>query len=152
MNAGNTPQYGAGDATYQALGGIEGITRLVERFYDNMDSLVQARELRAMHAADLSESRARLVLFLSGWTGGPGLYAERYGSISLPVAHSHLPIDEAGRDAWLQCMQVSLRELEYPPALREYLMQKFATPAESIRLMCEFKRNADTGSGSAYSA
>ncbi|TVZ41029.1 hemoglobin [Alteromonadaceae bacterium 2753L.S.0a.02] len=137
MSSVELPQYGSGDATYQALGGLEGITRLVNRFYDNMDSLPEARALRDMHAEDLSQSRQKLVYFLSGWMGGPKLFAEHYGSISLPVAHAHLPIDMAGKDSWLHCMEVSLKELEFPEDLRNYLMKKFAVPAESIRLMCE---------------
>ena len=136
----NTSQYGVGDATYQAAGGLEGITRLVDRFYNNMDTLPEASALRAMHADDLSESRRKLVFFLSGWMGGPKLFAEHYSSISLPVAHSHLPIDEEGKNSWLHCMELSLRELEYPQDFCDYLMQKLATPAESIRLMCEFKQ------------
>lgn len=133
-------QYGVGDATYRAAGGYDGITRLVNRFYDNMDTLPEAASLRAMHAEDLSESRQKLIYFLSGWMGGPKLYAQHYGSISIPVAHSHLPIDSAGKDSWLHCMDVSLRELDYPADFRDYLMQQLSRPAESIRLMCEFKQ------------
>lgn len=140
MASETTDQYGVGDATYRAAGGLEGITRLVESFYHNMDTLPEAAPVRAMHGDDLTESRRKLVFFLSGWMGGPKLFAEHYGSISLPVAHSHLSIDEAGRDSWLRCMALSLQELEYPQAFCDYLMQKLATPAESIRLMCEFKQ------------
>lgn len=133
-------EYGVGDATFRAAGGVEGVTRLVDRFYSNMDALPEARDLRAMHPEDLSESRRKLVFFLCGWMGGPKLFAEHYGSISLPVAHSHLVIDEASRDSWLHCMDLSLRELEYPPPFCDYLMQKLGTPAESIRLMSEFRQ------------
>lgn len=136
-------QYGVGDATYRAAGGYEGISRLVNRFYDNMDTLPEAAALRAMHAEDLSESRRKLIYFLSGWMGGPKLYAEHYGSISIPAAHGHLPIDSAGKDSWLHCMEASLRELGYPADFREYLMKQLSRPAESIRLMCEFNRNKE---------
>ena len=133
-------QYGVGDATYRAAGELEGITRLVDRFYTLMDTLPEAAALRAMHPQDLSESRRKLVFFLSGWMGGPKLFAEHYGGISLPVAHSHLPIDEAGKLSWLHCMQSALEVLNYPQAFREYLLAKLATPAESIRLMAEYQR------------
>lgn len=144
MNSGSKPssteQYGVGDATYLAAGGLEGITRLVDRFYSNMDLLPEASTLRDMHPLDLSESRKKLAFFLSGWMGGPKLFAEHFGSISLPVAHSHLPIDEDSQNSWLYCMELSLRELDYPDDFRQYLMQKLSRPAESIRLLCEFKR------------
>lgn len=136
----NQPLYGIGDSTWRAAGELEGVTRLVNRFYDLMDSLPEAEALRAMHSRDLTESRKKLIFFLSGWMGGPKLFAEHYGPISIPKAHDHLPIDEAGKNAWLLCMDRSLRELEYPEDFRRYLMQKLAIPAESIRLMCEFKQ------------
>ena len=135
------PQYGTGDATYQATGGLEGITRLVNRFYDNMDALPEAKTLRAMHPKDLTGSRQKLVYFLSGWMGGPKLFAEHFGSISLPVAHRHFPIDQASMQSWLDCMALSLQQEHFPEPLRDYLMQKFATPAESIRLLSEYTRN-----------
>lgn len=135
------PIYGSGDATYRAAGGLEGITRLVDRFYELMDTLPDAKALREMHSPDLSLSRKKLVYFLSGWMGGPKLYAEHYGAITLPVAHSHLPIDVASTNAWLHCMEQALIELEYPDSFRKYLLEKLASPAESIRLMAEFRRN-----------
>ena len=135
------PLYGNGNATYEAAGGLDGITRLVDRFYDLMDSLPEAKALRDMHPRNLAGSRKKLVFFLSGWMGGPKLFAEHYGSISLPVAHAHLPIDHAGKDSWLHCMELALQQLDYPESFRRYLLGKLATPAESIRLMAEYRRN-----------
>ena len=135
------PLYGSGDSTYQSVGGEAGITRLVNRFYDLMDSLPEARALRDMHPLDLTTSRQKLIYFLSGWMGGPKLFAEHYGSISLPVAHAHLPVDVDSKAMWLHCMATALEQLDYPPELRAYLLGKFETPAESIRLMAEFEQS-----------
>ncbi|TNE82758.1 MAG: globin, partial [Gammaproteobacteria bacterium] len=74
--------YGDADSSYQAVGGLKGITRLVDRFYDLMDSLPEAKTLRAMHSLDLTDSRQKLVYFLSGWLGGPKLFTEHFGPIS----------------------------------------------------------------------
>ncbi|WP_369857219.1 group II truncated hemoglobin [Candidatus Thalassolituus haligoni] len=134
----NTPAYGQGDATYQAAGGLEGITALVDRFYQRMDTLPEARILRAMHSDDLTSSRQKLTWFLSGWTGGPKLYAEHVGAISIPVAHAHLPADESSVQAWLTCMDLALQDLNYPDDFRHYMIQQLSRPAESIRLMCKF--------------
>lgn len=131
--------YGEGDTGYQAAGGLAGVTALVDRFYDYMDTLPQAKALRAMHSPDLTESKQKLVCFLAGWLGGPNLYAQRFGTISLPVAHSHLPVDDETTKSWLYCMELALKEQGYPVEFREYLMARFATPAESIRLMCKHK-------------
>ena len=44
-------QYGVGDASYRAAGGIEGLRRLVDDFYRCMDELPEAAAVRAMHGA-----------------------------------------------------------------------------------------------------
>src|SRR5690606_22838270 len=80
----DTPPYGTGDASYQAAGGIIGLRRLVDDFYRLMDERPEATALRALHPTDLSASRDKLACFLSGWLGGPRLFAEKYGSISIP--------------------------------------------------------------------
>ncbi|GAB1260464.1 group II truncated hemoglobin [Aurantivibrio plasticivorans] len=129
------PVYGVDDATYQAAGGLEGITRIVDRFYDLMDSLPEAKTLRDMHGDDLTLSRQKLTYFLSGWMGGPKLFAEHFGPINIPIAHSHLHVDENSKNSWLHCMDLALQQLDYPNDFRDYLMQKLAVPAESIRLM-----------------
>lgn len=133
--------FGVGDSTYVAAGGLEGITRIVNKFYDNMDTLPQARELRSMHGKDLTESRKKLIYFLSGWMGGPKLYAEHFGPISIPKAHSHLPVSRDSKNSWLLCMKLALEELDYPEAFRDYLLEQLERPAESIRLMSEYQRD-----------
>ena len=56
---------------YQAAGGLEGLTKLVDEFYAIMDTLPEARTIRNMHPQGLAESRKKLTYFLSGWLGGP---------------------------------------------------------------------------------
>ena len=62
---------------YDLMGGEAGIRRLVDRFYDIMDSAPEAATIRALHAASLKASREKLRLFMTGWTGGPQLYVEK---------------------------------------------------------------------------
>jgi hemoglobin len=129
--------YGDGDATFQACGGEEGIRRLVETFYGVMDSLPAASRIRALHPTDLQVSIDKLVCFLCGWTGGPKRYAERYGPIKIPQVHSHLPIREPERDAWLACMELALAQQPYPDELKRYLLDQLFVPAERIRVVIE---------------
>jgi hemoglobin len=129
--------YGDGDATYQACGGEAGIRRWVETFYGVMDSLPAASRIRALHPTDLQVSIDKLVCFLCGWTGGPKRYAERYGPIKIPQVHSHLPIREPERDAWLACMELALAEQPYPDELKRYLLDQLFVPAERIRVVIE---------------
>lgn len=95
---------------FELLGGIEKIRDIVERFYDIMDSDPRAAGIRAMHAPDLTSAREKLFMYLTGWTGGPQLYIERYGHPRLRARHLPFSIDESARDQWMYCMIKSLHE------------------------------------------
>jgi len=125
--------FGDQDATYQALGGLDGLVRLVDTFYDAMETLPEAKHIWEMHSDDLTVSRDKLVHFLSGWTGGPRIYGDRFGSINIPMAHQHLTIDANDRNMWLLCMNKALDKCGYPDALKEYLLEQLYIPAERIR-------------------
>jgi hemoglobin len=81
----------------------------------------------------LAESRRKLSYFLSGWLGGPKLYAEHYGGIRIPLFHKPFPIGDAERDAWLLCMQKAIAEQPYTDDFKDYLLTKLRVPAERIR-------------------
>ena len=144
------PQYSPDGNQYEALGELKGIGELVETFYHLMDTLPEAQTIRAMHDDDLTDSKHKLIAFLSGWLGGPALFAQTYGPIRLPVAHQHLAIDMDAKNAWMLCMQKALEQLNYSQELIDKLMKKFETPAESIRLMCEPKDSQSSDKGSFY--
>ncbi|MCB1768308.1 MAG: group II truncated hemoglobin [Candidatus Competibacteraceae bacterium] len=127
------PQYGVGDASYQAAGGETGIRKLVDAFYDAMERLPEAEKIRKMHPADLTVSRDKLTLFLCGWLNGPALYSKKYGPIRIPQVHSHLEIGPRERDAWLQCMQEALKTQPYPATFKKYLLEQLYVPAERSR-------------------
>lgn len=128
----DVPLYGFSDNSFQAAGGVEGIRKLVDDFYHEMDTLPEAAIIRDMHRQDLTESREKLTFFLCGWMGGPKLYHERYGSINIPRSHMHLPIGEAERDAWLLCMERAIARQDYWPEFASYLLTQLRVPAERI--------------------
>jgi hemoglobin len=118
---------------YQAAGELVGITRLVDEFYVNMDSLPEAKIIRNMHPPDLTESRKKLTYFLCGWLGGPKLFHQHYGPISIPGAHKRFPIGYAERDAWLLCMQRAIAVQPYSDQFKDYLLASLSIPAERVR-------------------
>lgn len=128
----NLPLYGFSDTSFKAAGGIEGIRQLVDDFYRFMDELPEAKTIRALHKANLTESRDKLTLFLSGWMGGPSLYQEKYGAINIPRDHAHLTIGEQERDAWLLCMAKAIALQNYSLEFGNYLLQQLRIPAERI--------------------
>jgi len=132
-------RYGRGDTTYQAMGGHEGIRDLVDTFYDTMEGNPEFRVIWSWHTEDRETMRDKLALFLTMWSGGPRDYIEKYGTINIPKAHTHLKVTETERNHWLKCMQSALNKKSYPESLNDYLMIQLAKPAESIRLACSNK-------------
>jgi hemoglobin len=118
---------------YEMLGGEDAVRRLVDRFYDLMDSEEGAAHIRAMHPPTLTSSREKLRLFLTGWLGGPQLYVERYGHPRLRARHLPFPIGEAERDAWVWCMDRALGEQDMPEELRTFLKTRFQAVADHMR-------------------
>ena len=112
-----------------------GITKLVDEFYNNMNTFSKSKKIRDMHPSDLSESRKKLAYFLSGWLGGPKLYAEHYGSINIPLAHKHLSVGIEESEAWLFCMQKAIEQQSYEEAFKVYLMQQLRIPAQRILMV-----------------
>jgi len=132
--------YGVGDASFQAAGGREGIRAVVERFYEYMEQLPEARELRAMHAADLDLVREKLIVFLWAWLGGPNEYRARFGPVSIPGFHARFAIDEAERDAWLLCMARAVAEQPWADSFKTYFMRAISIPAERVRVASVMRR------------
>ena len=118
---------------YELIGGEIGLRALVERFYDLMDSSPEAAQIRALHAANLKQSREKLFMFLSGWSGGPSLYIEKYGHPRLRQRHMPFSIGELERDQWLWCMNKALDESQVHPVVIEQLKSRLAQVADFMR-------------------
>ena len=107
----STPQ-----SLFDLLGGEPDATNqiraIVEAFYDVMDKDEKAKKIRQMHPEDLTSSREKLFMFLSGWAGGPQLYIERYGHPFLRRRHLPFKIGEEERDQWIYCMTKGLLNLK----------------------------------------
>lgn len=123
---------------YSLLGGeakgIETIRLLVETFYDIMESDSKVKDLRAIHQPDLTEAREKLFMFLTGWTGGPQLYIERYGHPRLRARHMPFAIGESERDQWMYCMISAMHKI----GIEEPLLTKLATQLNGV---ADFMRN-----------
>jgi hemoglobin len=127
------PQYGVEDTSFQAAGREDGIRKLVDEFFDRMGSDPRFAVIYDMHPEDKEESRDKLARFLCGWLGGPKLYHEKYGSISIPRVHEHLAIATPERDQWLTCMRETVAEQEFASSFKTYLMEQLFVPAEGVR-------------------
>lgn len=118
---------------FDSIGGEAGVRELVERFYDLMDELPEAYEIRILHAEDLSGAREKLYLFLTGWMGGPPLYVEKYGHPRLRMRHLPFAIGERERDQWMLCMDTAMQDLQLDERLRLSLREAFYRVADFMR-------------------
>ena len=89
---------------FERIGGAATVDRLVETFYARMDSLPEAKTIRALHTPDLGPVKEVLKRYLGEWLGGPKLYSAERGHPRLRQRHLGFPIGNAERDAWLLCM------------------------------------------------
>ena len=118
---------------YDILGGDAAVRRLVDRFYHLMDETPEYFVIRKLHPQDLSGSREKLYMFLSGWLGGPPLYTEKHGHPMLRARHLPFSIGVAERDAWLACMRRAMTDCGLEEKLKEWLLQSLSGTADWMR-------------------
>ncbi|MCK1398157.1 group II truncated hemoglobin [Bradyrhizobium sp. 4] len=118
---------------FQRIGGSATIDRLVDRFYERMDTLPEARIIRAMHADDLGLIRDVLKRYLTERTGGPKLYSVEKGHPRLRQRHIGFAIGDAERDAWMLCMRGALEETVVDAAARQDLDKALSGLADWMR-------------------
>jgi hemoglobin len=109
------------DATtpYEIIGKEAGVQALAGAFYDAMDELEEAEDVRRMHEANLDLIKQKLFEYLNGWLGGPHLYKDKYGTICLTDPHQPYPIGEDQRDQWIACWERALEKVDAPAEFRE---------------------------------
>ena len=118
---------------YERMGGEVVMRRLVDRFYDLMDEDPDYYGVRKLHPQDLSSSRQKLFMFLSGWTGGPPLYTDKYGEPRMRTRHMPFAIGVAERDQWLSCMNRAMEDIQLDEELRKNLARAFYQTADFMR-------------------
>lgn len=130
---------------FERVGGAVTIDRLVEAFYERMDTLPEARAIRAMHAPDLGPVKSVLKRYLSEWTGGPKLYSPEKGHPRLRQRHIGFPIGNAERDAWLLCMRGALAEMVADDGARKQLDDAMTKLADWMRNQAGNPHDAGNG-------
>lgn len=101
---------------YEALGGDETISRLVQAFYKRV---AQHPDLKPLFPDDFTEIAKKQHMFLTQYFGGPTLYSDVYGHPMMRMRHLPFPITPKRRDAWLQCMREAMDEIGLTGIIRE---------------------------------
>lgn len=118
---------------FEALGGQSAVDRLVDAFYQRMDTLPEARVIRALHPPDLSETKRVLKKYFGEWLGGPALYSAERGHPRLRMRHMPFSIGIPERDAWMLCMSGALQDVGASEGLREQLLKALFKTADWMR-------------------
>lgn len=117
------------DTPFTTLGGTAAVRRLVEAFYDFMDSDPAYAGLRALHAPDLSPMRVSLAGFLTGWLGGPRDWFEAHRGLCMMSLHRAMPIDAELARQWTDAMARALVQAEIDPEMAKALHETFTRMA-----------------------
>jgi hemoglobin len=121
------------DSLYKRLGGEPVLREFVEKLYGYMDALPEVAPIRNMHTQELSHTRDRVFMFLSGMLGGPPLYMEAFGHPRLRRKHMSFRIGSEERDQWMLCAQSAADELKVSQPLRQELITELAGMANHLR-------------------
>jgi hemoglobin len=120
------------DTPYEILG-QDGVKALANAFYDAMDELPQAAEIRAMHAENLDNIKRMLAAYLTGWMGGPPVYQALKGTVCLTEPHEPYTIGPRERDQWLLCMDEALFRIGASDELKAMLKEPMFRVADTVR-------------------
>lgn len=91
---------------FERLGGAPVIAAIVNDFYDRMESDPAFKELRDMHAPDLTPMRESLTGYLTAWSGGPRDWFEQRPGACVMSAHNKLPtpVTQVTAKQWIAAM------------------------------------------------
>ncbi|MDQ0207886.1 globin domain-containing protein [Alkalicoccobacillus murimartini] len=114
---------------YEALGGEEVLSKLIDTFYSHVSNHTLLSDL---FPKDLTETAYKQKQFMTQFLGGPSLYTEEFGHPMLRARHLPFPITEKHADAWLDCMQKALDEMEVDQIVRNYMMERLTLTAHHM--------------------
>lgn len=122
-------------SVYRKIGGRSKISKLVDSFYQIMQTDPLARDclLAHPHPDDLKIPALKLKHFLSGWLGGPQLYLQKYGHPRMRMRHMKFPIGETEREQWLYCMNKAMSENKIPEHIQSEIIGAMRSLAEVIQ-------------------
>jgi hemoglobin len=117
---------------YEAAGGEETFTRLVDRFYAGVAADPVLRPLYPDDEEELARAAEHLRLFLIQYWGGPTWYDEQRGHPRLRLRHAPFSIGLAERDAWMGHMLAAIDSLELPRPVRAAFVEYFERAATAM--------------------
>jgi hemoglobin len=119
-------QKSGSNSLYEAIGGADTVSRLVQAFYPK----VQADpSIGPLFPEDIDPVMEKQTLFLTQFFGGPPLYSDRYGHPMMRARHLPFPITPERAEAWLSCMKRALAEVGLDQQLQSAVLERLKGPA-----------------------
>jgi hemoglobin len=117
---------------YEAAGGEETFSRLIERFYTGVAGDPVLRPLYPGDEKEFWQAAEHLRLFLIQYWGGPAWYDQRRGHPRLRLRHAPFAIGPAEREAWLSHMRAAIDSLDLPRPVRAAFLDYFERAATAM--------------------
>jgi hemoglobin len=119
-------------SVFQAAGGEETFSHLVERFYARVAEDPVLRPLYPEDPTMFAAAGEHLRLFLIQYWGGPGRYSEERGHPRLRMRHAPFSIGRRERDAWMGHMRAAIDSLDLDAEVRNAFLDYFETAATAM--------------------
>lgn len=114
---------------YDRIGGADAVERMVDIFYDTMESEPAARHIRSLHPLNLDLTRWVLKHYILELTGGPKAFSPKGSRPGLRPRHDRFVITAREKEAWLLCMRRAMDAVVEDGAAREELNRRFTSIA-----------------------
>lgn len=114
------------ESLYEALGGAQTVSRLVNAFYPRVAA---DPDLAPLFPEDLAPVAERQRCFLTQFLGGPSLYSDLYGHPRLRARHLPFAITPQRARAWLRNMALAMDEIGLVGPARDECFQRLTLTA-----------------------
>lgn len=104
--------------------GEENIFRMMADFYGELEK----SSISNMFPQNMVAASEKSAAFFVGLLGGPPLFQQRYGNPAMRARHMPFLIDEAARQEWLRCFEVTL----------ERAVEQYQFPAQHLEGFRQF--------------
>lgn len=112
---------------FDAMGGLDGFVRLVDRFYEHV---AEDDVLRPIYPDDLEPGKRHLAMFLAQYFGGGPIFSSERGHPRLRMRHAPFAITTDAAERWASHMTAAIRERALPTDVETAMVDyvAWATP------------------------
>jgi hemoglobin len=117
---------------FAQIGGRAAVRAIADSFYDLIERDPAYAALRALHAADLTATRASLTDFLTAWLGGSRSWFAARPRTCIMAMHRAIPTTAETAGEWLAAMERALRRNAVDPVLQGTILHALARMAHQM--------------------